>query len=386
MKPWNNWIPGVLSNGQLHDLLKGDFIIGTSGRSRELRAGIDASAFDLYLTDEGYEMRQGSVKPYGSDYKEVLDDPRLARRLRNEHGDIFHLKRAHTYVFKLSERLVGFNDAEIYGQATAKSTIGRVDVLARLIVDGMDSYEEFTPKGLRRGSGFMYVEISPITFHVRVKSGTAVSQLRLFYGSPEHAKINGRELHERVLHYADEPDGSLSVDLTPAEISEGNTGCAYCAHKRRRDNTPINLWGKDHTNPRRYWEVCQPDESGRLSITSGYFYILRSKEVISLPAEIAVYCRAIDETIGEMRIHYAGFVHPFFGEKRPDGKPGTPLIFEVRGHDVDVSLRHGEKMAKLTFYRMSENPTPPGPEVEDPYQIQSLQLSKLFKKWPNGRN
>lgn len=28
---------------------------------------------------------------------------------------------------------------------------------------------------------------------------------------------------------------------------------------------------------------------------------------------VAVYCRPSDETIGEMRIHYAGFVHPGFG-------------------------------------------------------------------------
>jgi dCTP deaminase len=77
-------------------------------------------------------------------------------------------------------------------------------------------------------------------------------------------------------------------------------------------------------------------------------------EHISLSGEIAVYCRAIDETIGEMRIHYAGFVHPLFGRERKDRKHGTPLIFEVRGHDVGVTLTDGEKMARLTFYRMSE--------------------------------
>ena len=110
-----------------------------------------------------------------------------------------------------------------------------------------------------------------------------------------------------------------------------------------------------------------------------------------MPEGIAIYCRAIDETIGEMRIHYAGFVHPRFGTKRTDKKEGTPLIFEVRGHQVNVSLADGERMANLIFYRMSKD----SPEEEKKgggkrkakrkkksYDDQSLQLSKFLKTWP----
>jgi dCTP deaminase len=86
-----------------------------------------------------------------------------------------------------------------------------------------------------------------------------------------------------------------------------------------------------------------------------------------------------------MRIHYAGFVHPFFGTKRKDGRKGTPLIFEVRGHDIDVSLKDGEKMARLVFYRMSE----PCERVKkkkrskkNTYNEQDLQLSSIFADWP----
>ena len=94
---------------------------------------------------------------------------------------------------------------------------------------------------------------------------------------------------------------------------------------------------------------------------------------------------ASDETIGEMRIHYAGFVHPFFGKDRKDNNPGTPLIFEVRGHQVNVSLADGEKMANLTFFRMSKDCNPSGDdndEEDDEYNNQNLKLSKFFAKWP----
>jgi hypothetical protein len=56
-----------------------------------------------------------------------------------------------------------------------------------------------------------------------------------------------------------------------------------------------------------------------------------------------------------MRIHYAGFVHPWFGLNRGDDKEGTPLIFEVRGHDLPTVLGHKEKLARLEYYRMSKD-------------------------------
>ncbi len=116
-----------------------------------------------------------------------------------------------------------------------------------------------------------------------------------------------------------------------------------------------------------------------MALKQNEFYILRSKERLALPAGVAAYCRAIDETIGEMRIHYAGFVHPFFGRDRKDGTVGTPLIFEVRGHDVEVSLADAEIMAKLLFYRMSKDAVKGQPS---PYDDQELKLSAFFRDWP----
>jgi deoxycytidine triphosphate deaminase len=84
-----------------------------------------------------------------------------------------------------------------------------------------------------------------------------------------------------------------------------------------------------------------------------------------------------------MRIHYAGFVHPLFGRERDDEKTGTPLIFEVRGHDVKVTLTDGEKMARLTFYRMSEDcerPKKRAHRQQSGYENQTLKLSGFFSE------
>jgi len=387
-KPWEDWIPGVLSNEQIAVLCKQDFILGV----QDFDKAIDYSAIDLCLDSEGYHMLEGSMKPSGDHYADYLKNPKLARPLTViGKGGVFELESEETYVFKLRERLQYLPElkkAPIYGQATAKSSVGRVDVLARLIIEGMDEYESFTPEGLGRGSGHMYLEITPITFNVRVKIGKPLSQLRFFYGKPEDAEIKGDYffgscLLDQYNSGSAQIDNTISVDLTNTEIS-GERVAAFCAKKSPKGDQPINLWKPDieseGNDPCKYWAFCKTVErEDRLAIRRGEFYILRSKEKISLPGGVAVYCRAMDEAIGEMRIHYAGFVHPFFGRLREDSQRGTPLTFEVRGHNVNVLLSHGEKMAKLTFYRMSSVPKPKPPNG---YSGQTLELSAYFKNWP----
>lgn len=397
-----DYIPGVLSDRQMRQLIVQRLIMNGF---RDLDEQIDHSSLDLTLSDEAYEMVSGSVKPFGSrdegPYRvHILGDSQFAKRIPSENR-IYDLNPRTTYVFKLEQQLDAsrLRKSRIFGQATAKSSIGRVDVLARLIVDGMNSYEQFNPEGLEHSNGDMFLEVTPMTFHVRVKVGTALNQLRLFYGEPSRAEITGEELYRNVLiRESERVDESLSVDLEPTIVGTMNTS-AFCAKQQLDEEaSPIDLWREHSADPLGYWDIQLAEigeQSGvrTLKIEKNAFYILKSREKIRLPKNIAVYCRAIDETIGEMRIHYAGFVHPFFGQGRRDGKLGTPLIFEVRGHDVNVALTHGERMARLTFYRMSEDceqkrPSRKQREQKRPsvkkrkYNEQDLELSGVFKVWP----
>jgi dCTP deaminase len=369
-KPWDNWIPGVLNKEQMLSLTTKGILTASI---------IGEASLDLSLTNEGYKMLRGSVKPGGDDrYSVILRNALLAERMPVQQDDIFTLDCNHTYVFKLTERLdSAFSEIGIFGEATAKSSVGRVDVLARLIVDGMDQYERFDANRLKGQSGDIYLEITPFTFRVKVKAGKCLSQLRLFYGDPKNVEVRGGEIYRTVFKDSITGDGSLSVDLENTEIG-GLDVAAFCA-EGDRNNEPVCLWkGETLADPCKNWKFMKSGEDKRLKIENNRFYILRSKEHIRVPEGIAIYCRASDETIGEMRIHYAGFVHPWFGQ-RDDGKNGTPLIFEVRGHQVDVSLRHGERMANLTLYRMSKN----AEKDTSDYGKQTLKLSSFFSDWPN---
>lgn len=155
-KPWKDWIPGVLSKNQIRQLCQDGYIQNVDNSEDDNNGPIDYSAIDLKLTGEGYRMVKGSVKPFGDRYKHIIEQQGLIERLPED--DFYELKRANTYLFKLKERItLGNKGARISGQATAKSTIGRMDVLARLIVDGMDHYEGFSPDGLDSGNGDMCI-------------------------------------------------------------------------------------------------------------------------------------------------------------------------------------------------------------------------------------
>jgi len=380
--PWEKdcWLPGVLSGRQLKELISEKYIKDVNDKNK----ACGLSSFDLNLSDEGYRMKKGSIKPNSkTKYSEYLADKNLAERINSEDG-IYKLDNDNKcYVFKLEESISAklFNN-NFHGQATPKSSIGRIDVIVRLIIDGMSKYDLLNPDEInKKTDGEMFVEIIPISFSVKVKKGISLTQLRLFYGELEEAEIKNKIFTSSLLKNY-QSKNHLSVDLDNIKVgkSEEFDACAFKAIPNK--DYYIKLWKEDKDiDYLKFWEPT-PSDNNTLIIKNNDFYILRSKERILLPDSIAVYCRAMDETLGEMRIHYAGFVHPCFGKNRIDSKEGTPLIFEVRGHNVNVLLNDNEIFAKLQFYRMSESVTCEKPKKknveEDPYNDQELKLSSLF--------
>jgi dCTP deaminase len=369
--PWDAWIPGVLSRSQVIELAEKGFLSGVSETTRS----IGASSLDLTLSSDVYHLPEGAIKPSDCKYQDELDQ--FGHRIDLPDASETILKAHHTYVVKLREQLVHLKNTHIFGQATAKSSVGRMDVLARLIVDGMNCYEAFSPSHISTGD--LFLEITPLTFAVRVKPGISLSQLRLFYGDPEDCRLSGNVANETYIKKAATKDGTISVDLTPVDINGHRVIAFQAKDTSSMDLAPVPLWDGSAPSPCDYWNFVLPNETKRLSLVKGSFYILRSKELLALPKGVAVYCRANDESFGEMRIHYAGFAHPLFGRSRTD-QTGTPLIFEVRGHDVNVSLKDGESMARLLFYRMSEDARED--DTDQAYETQQLKLSKFFRDWP----
>ena len=88
---------------------------------------------------------------------------------------------------------------------------------------------------------------------------------------------------------------------------------------------------------------------GRLWLRRDHFYILSTREFLRVPADFAVEMLPYDTSAGEFRAHYAGFFDPGFGWSPGGAGRGTPAVLEVRPHDDDLILRHGQPICKMAF-------------------------------------
>ena len=88
---------------------------------------------------------------------------------------------------------------------------------------------------------------------------------------------------------------------------------------------------------------------------------------------------AIDPSMGEFRVHYAGFFDPGFGFS-PSGLPGSRAVLEVRSHEVPFFLEDGQVIGRLVYEKMAEEPDVLyGQTASSNYQGQNLKLSKHFQ-------
>ena len=88
-----------------------------------------------------------------------------------------------------------------------------------------------------------------------------------------------------------------------------------------------------------------------------------------------------DPSLGEFRIHYAGFFDPGFGYGADGEIPGTKAVLEVRAHEIPILLEHGQLVGKLIYHKMSQSPDKVyGLSIGSSYQQQGLALSKQFKR------
>ncbi len=286
------------------------------------------------------------------------------------------LEKGCVYIAPLLERLR--LPATVQGLANPKSSSGRLDVFTRLICNGATAFDR-VPAGY---DGPLYAEISPRAFSIVVREGVRLNQLRLRSGKqPATADDLIRRLHERspLVHVTDgEADIAggiaLSVDL-----------------KGSGPGSPIGFRAKPHTglidierirtyDITEFWEPIMADARERLILNPGDFYILASREAVTVPPDHAAEMTAYDPLMGEFRVHYAGFFDPGFGHASSGGT-GSRAVLEVRSHEVPFVLDHGQRVGRLVYERLLAPPDRIyGQGIGSNYQAQGLMLAKQFKR------
>jgi dCTP deaminase len=303
---------------------------------------VQPASLDLRLAAKAWRVR-ASFLPRRGTVRERIADVAM-HELDLTRGAV--LERGCVYIAELQERLA--LPPGVSARGNPKSSTGRVDVFVRLLSDHGDAFDDVA-EGYR---GPVYVEIAPQTFSVLVRSGTRLNQLRLKAGVPERLRTE-----------------SVGVDLT-GEIA---------GFRGRRHAGVVDLDHVDGHDPEDFWEPLVP-RNGQLLLDPGEFYILASKQAVEIPVLEAAEMTPIDPSVGEFRVHYAGFFDPGFGTDEAHGK-GSKGVLEVRSHETPFILEDGQTVARLVYEPLTEKPTRLYGDLGSHYQRQGLKLSKHFKVW-----
>ena len=268
----------------------------------------------------------------------------------------------------------------VSARANPKSTTGRLDVFTRLITDNGREFERVPDKY----SGPLFAEIVPRTFSVIVQKGARLSQLRFMRGKPLPSDSQLKSLDEKEkLIYLDEESSAradirdglrLSINLRSEDPEE------VVAYRGRKNAPLIDVEKVGHYEPEGFWDRITSRRDGRLILNPGDFYILGSLERVRVPPDYAAEMVPFDPSVGEFRIHYAGFFDPGFGYGDSDIR-GTQAVLEVRAHEVPFVIEHGQVVSRLVYSRLREVPDRIyGASIGSSYQRQGLALSKQFRR------
>jgi len=331
-----------------------------------LNSQIQPASLDLRLGDKAFRVRASFLPGKTNSVSTRLEELTM-HEITLTGGAV--LEKGCVYVVPLMEQL---NLPQgMTGAASAKSSIGRLDLMTRVITDQGVEFDRI-PEGY---VGPLYAEICPQSFSVVAQPGQLLTQVIFRNGRTFLSDDELYEVHQRTPIVSGTPmisDGlGFSVDLQP---QHGD----LVGYRAKRHSGVVDLSKLSHYNPADYWEEVRTLD-GRIILDPGAFYILVSREAISIPPDCAAEMAPYLAMVGEFRVHYAGFFDPGFGYDAAGGA-GSRGVLEVRCHEAPFVLEHGQTVGRLVYERMSEEPEALyGADIKSNYQGQGLKLSKHFK-------
>jgi dCTP deaminase len=364
--PYGKHSTGILPSHVLRRLIKARReVLATEEITDEQ---IQPASLDLRLGASAYRIRASFLPGRSARVADKLSEIAI-HEIDLRPGAV--LETGCVYLVPLLERLeLSFR---VSGVANPKSSTGRLDVFTRLITDHAQAFDR-VEDGYH---GPLYAEISPRTFPLLVRKGSRLNQLRLRHGSPNFTDTQLKRLHEEVGLVdgpADIEGGlALSVDLSRETLTR------QVGWRARRHAGVIDIDVRGAYDPLDFWDPVYARKGTSIILDPDEFYILASREAISIPPDYAAEMMPFNPLVGEFRVHYAGFFDPGFGHEAGHGR-GARAVLEVRSREVPFVLEHGQTIGRLVFERLTD--TPPqvyGSALGSNYQRQGLKLSKHFQ-------
>ncbi|MFM2354628.1 MAG: hypothetical protein RLZZ528_364 [Pseudomonadota bacterium] len=357
------WAKGVLADTAIRGMIDTGAIAAIQPVTE---VQVQPASLDLRLGTTAYRVRASFLAGAGNRVADRITEFEM-HRVDLSNGAV--LEKGCVYIIPLMERLA--LPQGITAVANAKSSTGRLDLLTRTITDGGTEFDRI-PDGY---TGPLFAEVCPRSFSVLVRPGMRLNQIRFRFGHSVLSDADLLALHRKdglVSGEAVISDGlGFSVDLRPTEGT-------LVGYRAKPHTGVIDLDRIGHYAAAEFWEEIRTAE-GRVILDPGAFYILVSREAVTIPPDYAAEMAPYLAMVGEFRVHYAGFFDPGFGYAQAGGA-GSRGVLEVRCHEAPFVLEHGQVVGRLVYERMSERPAQLyGSGLKSNYQGQGLKLAKHFR-------
>ena len=324
-----------------------------------------------------------SFLPPGS-HDSILD---LVKRLSHYNFELSQDKTHHLdvnkiYMVPLMEHCEFPENTRMF--FSPKSSVGRNDVHVRVVAEGYPYYDR-TPFGYK---GPLWVQIAPQSFHVGVRAELALVQGRI--KTRDSHRLTTDEIYHMHEKYGIAYDSSGKV-LSPngqVKVHEGTMHFHIDLERdvvgfkaKRNVGKQLDLSAEPNTyDPKEFWEPLYRQPDGCLVLDSGEFYLLATQERVSIPPECCGELLPVDPSLGEFRVHYAGFFDNGFG-----GKNGTHGVLEVRSSGRPFMMQHGKPVRSMAFERTFEIPDQlygaGGSSYTEPHPSLSKHFLRRYDSW-----
>ncbi|MFP4111420.1 MAG: 2'-deoxycytidine 5'-triphosphate deaminase domain-containing protein [Candidatus Woesearchaeota archaeon] len=335
------------------------------------------ASIDLPVGDFAYVLKQKFL-PFNNDVDYILERFTIEKVDLRESGILY---KGITYLIPTID--VNLPDGT-YAKMSPKSSIGRVDLLVRSIFDRVGLYDSVPPGS----KGRVWIEVTPQSFNIRLKKGMPLNQMMLF----ENIGANSSD-HREVLNSACLGDDCFVYDengypldanfyekklLMTLNAKKGS----FVGYSGRHTNEVIDLSKKDEYDPNKFFKsiVTGNNDHGKLTLEKDRFYILSTKERISVPLDYSSEMIPFFNQVGELRVHYAGFFDPGFGYGKEGEVKGCVAVLEVRPHE-NITIYDGQPICLMEFFKNKSMPDNPYGFSNNNYSSQTkVRLAKYFRQ------
>lgn len=323
-----------------------------SGRISVLnpQAQVRSASIDLLLGDVAYRIASSFLPGGRSTVESCLKRVKLYQVSLKGDGAV--LEPNSTYLIPLQESLELDKNHILKG--SAKSSAGRLDILARLVGDNQSFFDCVG----RNYKGQLYLEVTPGSFYIRVREGISLYQIRVLREFEQRPKKENMLIH---------------VDLEGRHPAAYKSRKVFSAFSREGALLPkiIDYSQENFYSVEDFWEPVFADNFGYVALEPNSFYIMKSIDHVNVPLSHVAEMHPYQAQVGEFRVHHAGFFDPGFS--------GTSTVLEVRSHSVPYLLRHGSIMGEVFYTPLLEETEKGYSAMDSRYKSQGLTPSRHFR-------